>query len=1293
MSSHAETRPIVAVSRDRKIDPAESLSQEPRRDAERLAALVQAQRELVNSDATLDQLIDRIPDLALSVVDSAAALFDIIDGDAMVCRAASAAVHDAIGLRIPMAVSLSGEAVRLNRTLRCDDIETDARVAAEACRAYGVRSMLVTVVRDRDGPIGVLKLVAYEPAHFGDAEADSLELLAEALGAVIQRKRAEEEARHSIRIQAGIVRLQQDTASSHADLQAMTEMLVAGAQELTAADGSAIALVEGGEMVYRAVSGIAVRRLGLRVEAAAHPAGLAAEHGEVQRCDDTGIDPRAHLQAFQKTGARSVMTAPVRAGNAVAGVLEVVSARPRAFGQREAGTLQILAEWLGVVMQRAAALHQLRLSESQYRLLFAANPLPMWVFDTETLRFLAVNDAAIARYGYAKDEFLSMTIKDIRPAAAGPVLDKYRARGDPGGQIAGVWAHRIKDGNFIDVEVSSNAIRFSGRPARLVLAHDVTERKRAERQLQKTEALLAIAGRVAHVAGWSFDFKARFFAYSDEACAMHELPAGSAVSLRQALDFYAPESRNAMLAAVNACALDGTPYDLELELITARGRRIGVRTIGQAVRNPAGVIVGTQGAVQDITERRLAQEALRSLNENLEAKVTERTLELELTNCALASKEEEIRSVVQHMADGVVNFDDSGTIRSANPKIEAIFGVAPAELAGRNVATLVPALSALARDLALQGGGEAGARFVHAPREARGLHRSGDGIALEVAVSEYRIKGQRLWTAILRDIGERVAIMADLEQARNDAEQASRAKSEFVATMSHEIRTPMNGVIGMIDVLEQTELAPEQATMLGLARDSAHSLMEIIEDILDFSKIEAGKVELECQPISVSVIVEKVCALVAGVAASKGVELTTRVDAAVPEAVWGDALRVRQVLVNLVTNAIKFSSGRGIVARVGVVVTTTRNAAGRVVLDLAVEDNGIGMDAATIGTLFKPFSQADASTTRRFGGTGLGLVISRHLVELMGGEISVSSMPDAGSTFTVRLPFEIAAGVAVESRSARGRDTGAGVQRRRVASPHREVILVAEDNEINQQVITAQLSLLGYTAEVVGNGRAALARWRSGDFAALLTDLQMPEMDGYDLAASVRREEGEGVRKPIIAFTANALKEESDRCKAVGMDDYLTKPVQLTTLEAALDRWLGRSRPDSAAPLPEPQRTPVDSDALARLVGDDPIVLDEFFADFVRTALQAGVALEGAVQAGDRRQAGAVAHRLKASARAVGAMRLGDLCADLESVAAGADDAALGAALFPIQAEMASVCSWVRARCAASATFIEGVCR
>jgi len=934
------------------------------------------------------------------------------------------------------------------------------------------------------------------------------------------------------------------------------------------------------------------------------------------------------------------------------------------------GTLmRTLAEWLDAVMQRSDATKRLRESDAQYRLVFDRNPVPMWIFDTATLCFLAVNDAAVARYGYSKNELLTMAVAGLVLEGDLHLFDGHCV--GPALISASALRLRTKTGAVLDVELTSNAIRFGGHPARLVLANDVTERKRADLQLQKTKAVLAIAGRVAQVAGWSYELTARAFAYSDELCAMHDMPPGTSVSLQEALGFYAPESRPAMIEAVNACAFEGVTYDLELDIITASGRPIRVRTIGQPVRDVSGTIVGTQGSVQDvtesraaqakqmvqdhrfdtvlnnisqgvcffdgqehlvlsnnrfadmykvsrermqpgttlraivdlrvaagsapkhkpedylrwrqslvnsnrpsdtvvelqdgrifaihhqpmedggwvathedITERRASQEALRTLNEGLEAKVKERTAQLESTNIALMSKEEEIRSVVEHMADAVINFDDDGIIRSANPMVESIFGYVPAELIGCNVAALVPAISESSADVA----------FKNSIREARGLHRNGDGIALEVAVSQYRIKGHRLRTAILRDIGERVAIVADLEQARHDAEQASRAKSNFVATMSHEIRTPMNGVIGMIDVLEQTELAPEQSRMLGLARESAYSLLGIIEDILDFSKIEAGKIQIESHPIPIASLIENTCALAAAMAASKGVEISSHIDPSIPTAVWGDELRIRQVLVNLVGNAIKFSGDRNFPGRVEVTVAASHALAGRVVLDIAVSDNGIGMTASTIASLFKPFTQADASTTRRFGGTGLGLAISRHLVELMSGQVLVTSTPGVGSTFTVRLPFEVAPiGEAPAAESAAQASPPHG----RPGSPDlADLVLVAEDNEINQHVIAAQLDLLGFRAEVVGDGRAALAGWRTGRFALVLTDLQMPEMDGYALAASIRAEETYGQRTPIIALTANALKGEFERCKSAGMDAYLTKPVTLDTLGAVLRRWV-----------------------------------------------------------------------------------------------------------------------------------------
>jgi PAS domain S-box-containing protein len=639
------------------------------------------------------------------------------------------------------------------------------------------------------------------------------------------------------------------------------------------------------------------------------------------------------------------------------------------------------------------------------------------------------------------------------------------------------------------------------------------------------------------------------------------------VEHRYTIGCFPKMDRSAYLAWRSRLAVSDTPSDTVVEHSDGRTFAIHHQPM------PDGGWVATH---EDITERQSAELRLReseaqlsAMNERLEDKVAERTAELERTNSALASKEEEIRSVVEHMVDCVVTFDADGLIRSANPMVETIFGYTAREIIGKNVSFLVPALA--------HGAAGAGTSNAHpgdgdgAARESAGVHKSGERIALDVAVSQYAVKGERLSTAIMRDIRERVRIVADLEKARSDAETASRTKSTFVATMSHEIRTPMNGILGMIDFLDQTKLGPEQAEMLGTARSSAHSLLAIIEDVLDFSKIEANRIEIERRPMSIASVVQHAVSLTGVVAAGKNVRLAVSLDPDLPGAVWGDDVRLGQVLVNLIGNAIKFSNGRETAAVVSVRARVGARSADRCNVELAVEDNGIGMDAATLAHLFVPFAQADASTTRRFGGTGLGLAISRHLVDLMGGVIEVDSRPGVGSTFTVRIPF-VRAPESVAADLGSPRDVvplqpPPGLASPAPAAPRPELILVAEDNEINLKVITHQLRGLGFRPIAAADGRQALVLWREGGVGLLLTDLHMPEMDGYELAASVRSEENGRARIPIVAVTANAQKGEAIRCVAAGMDGYLTKPVSMAQLKEALEKWLplNAAQPGSVA--------------------------------------------------------------------------------------------------------------------------------
>jgi signal transduction histidine kinase/DNA-binding NarL/FixJ family response regulator len=497
------------------------------------------------------------------------------------------------------------------------------------------------------------------------------------------------------------------------------------------------------------------------------------------------------------------------------------------------------------------------------------------------------------------------------------------------------------------------------------------------------------------------------------------------------------------------------------------------------------------------------------------------------------------------------------------------------------------------------------------------------------------------------------------ETARAEAEMANRAKSTFLATMSHEIRTPMNGVLGMLEVLEHQSISDEQRAIVATMRSSASALLRIIDDVLDFSRIEAGRLELEEAGFSLTELVAGTVEALRPQATAKGLRLTAEIAVGSADAVVGDPVRVRQILFNLLGNALKFTQA----GSVHVSAATAPLGDGLHAATLTVTDTGIGIRASERARLFQPFVQADSSTTRRFGGSGLGLSIVRRLARLMGGDVAVRSKPGIGSVFTVTLRLRAAPAGSMLAAAADLPQTLPAVGAASVR------VLVIDDHPVNRQVLTGMLGLLGLTVDVAVDGHEALLLWQPGRYAAVLADIHMPRMDGYALTVEIRtREAAAGAaRTPIIAVTANAMRGEEERCLEAGMDAYLSKPVAIARLSATLTRWIALQSPV------EPPGAVVDRAMLRTWLGDDAAKLRSLLAEFLHTARQNAREFEAAFACSDMHAALIAAHNLRGGALSVGAHALARVAGALEVAARTDDDAAYRELLGPLVRELQRV--------------------
>jgi PAS domain S-box-containing protein len=688
----------------------------------------------------------------------------------------------------------------------------------------------------------------------------------------------------------------------------------------------------------------------------------------------------------------------------------------------------------------------------------------------------------------------------------------------------------LRDGQ---VKHMKSAASLQGEPgsidARLLgVSFDITERKEIEDKVVQANLRFALAAEAAELGFWEYDMATQTLHWDAR---MFRLYGVESRDEAQPYDLWAtrlhPDDRARAEEEVRAAASGGRKFDTEFRIIRPDGEVRHLRAAATLSRDAKSGAARMFGVNFDITERKRIENKLLEANERFV---------LAAEAAGLGFWEYEIDSQTSYWDD----------------QMYRLYGLERA--AGHNVAP--------------------GLRYVHADDRARVENELRDAIAgLRSFDSEYRVvqpdgrvrhlrgaaslkrdqtgRGVSL-LGVSFDVTERKEALQALEQARDAAEAANRAKSAFLASMSHEIRTPMNGVLGFADLLLDGNLTEQQRMHLTRLQDAAKSLLSLMNDILDLSKIEAGKLQIETIPTNPTVVVHGAVSVVRRQIAAKGLDLRIEGISELPLWVESDPTRLRQILLNLLSNALKFTDSGWITIRCSRETVEDQH-----FMRFEIEDTGIGIPDDRLHLLFRDFSQIDTSTTRRYGGTGLGLSICKRLVRAMGGEIGVRSVPGAGTTIWFTIAFR-ACQPPVPSETSDPTTF--------VANPAR--ILLADDLEMNRDIVEMMLKRAGHSVRGVGNGRQAVAAVQESDFDVVLMDMEMPEMDGVEATRTIRRLDERIRHIPIVALTANAFSEDQRRCREAGMNDFLPKPITFEGLLAMVAKWSPGSPPKTAETAP-----------------------------------------------------------------------------------------------------------------------------
>ncbi|MBS1160335.1 MAG: hypothetical protein H6R15_2754 [Proteobacteria bacterium] len=784
----------------------------------------------------------------------------------------------------------------------------------------------------------------------------------------------------------------------------------------------------------------------------------------------------------------------------------------------------------------------------------------------------------------------------------------------------------------------------NGRMTRLFgIIQDVTEAHALNRQLRENQNALREAQAIANLGSWTLDIPSKRLQWTDEAYKIFALPKNTVLSLDSFVERVHPDDRERVLADWNA-ALLGRVYDTEHRIVVNEAIRwVRERAhVHFAANGQASYAVGT---VQDVTERRAAGEELRKHS-----------------------------LAIEQSPHNIVITNVFGEVEYVNDAFVCNTGYSRREIVGANPRLLHSGQTPPATYTNLWQTLERGEIW-----RGEFINRRKDGSIFEefAIISPVRQPDGHIthYLAIKEDITEKKRIAAELEshrhhleilvdertaeliKARDDAEKANRAKSAFLANISHEIRTPMNAIMGLTHLAQRNTSDPQQQSRLAKVAGAAQHLLSIINDVLDLSKIEAGKLSLEKTNFSLIDTFKTVRALIADRAETKHLPIFCEVDPELPSLLHGDPLRLQQILLNFLSNAVKFTEH----GKITIAARLLHANSDGLLVRCEVRDTGIGITPEAQARLFHPFEQADSSTTRRFGGTGLGLAISFRLAEMMNGAVGVDSKPGQGSTFWLTARLETAR---PESPPNQARVANSELE---IAARHAGArILLAEDNEINEEVATDLLLGAGLCVEIARNGAEALAMAGQQAYQLILMDMQMPIMDGIEATRQIRQLPGYAT-VPILAMTANAFDEDRASCLAVGMNDHIAKPVDPTRLFAALARWL-----PLATALPPPAPAALATLAASAASDDDELLaalakladLDTLFGlQAVRGRLSSYCRLLGKfagnhhadfaqirheLSVGNNNEARRLAHSLKGAAGTLGANAIRQAASDLE---------------------------------------------